>query len=118
MCIKILLDIPYLKMYSCGICCVQLSEVRREVELSRRRSIRLKAQVDKLQEKRDGPGWSQHRERVNVTHSVTAVHSVLLENSARLSLFLYVFISVTGHRGGSVRSAAPVPADRARVQPT
>ncbi|GAA6232697.1 bicaudal D-related protein 2-like [Lates japonicus] len=41
-----------------------LNEVRREVELSRRRSIKLKAQVDKLQESRDGPGWSQHRERV------------------------------------------------------
>ncbi|XP_069575794.1 bicaudal-D-related protein 2-like isoform X1 [Brachyistius frenatus] len=41
-----------------------IKEVRREVELSRRRSIRLKAQVDELQESRDGPGWSQHRERV------------------------------------------------------
>ncbi|XP_022075531.2 bicaudal-D-related protein 2-like [Acanthochromis polyacanthus] len=41
-----------------------LKEVRREVELSRRRSIKLKAQVDKLQEKREGSGWSQHRERV------------------------------------------------------
>ncbi|XP_040906659.1 bicaudal-D-related protein 2-like [Toxotes jaculatrix] len=41
-----------------------LNEVRREVELSRRRSIKLKAQVDKLQESREGPGWSQHRERV------------------------------------------------------
>ncbi|XP_031713283.1 bicaudal-D-related protein 2-like [Anarrhichthys ocellatus] len=41
-----------------------LKEVRREVELSRKRSIKLKAQVDKLQENRDGPAWSQHRERV------------------------------------------------------
>uniref|UniRef100_UPI003AB03C44 bicaudal-D-related protein 2-like n=1 Tax=Centroberyx gerrardi TaxID=166262 RepID=UPI003AB03C44 len=41
-----------------------LKEVRREVELSRRRSLKLKAQVDRLQESRDGPGWSQHRERV------------------------------------------------------
>ncbi|MEQ2243086.1 hypothetical protein ILYODFUR_003468, partial [Ilyodon furcidens] len=41
-----------------------LKEVRREVELSRRRSIKLKAQVDKLQGSTDGPGWSQHRERV------------------------------------------------------
>ncbi|KAM9333086.1 bicaudal-D-related protein 2-like [Pholidichthys leucotaenia] len=32
-----------------------LKEVRREVELSRRRSIKLKAQVDKLEESRDGP---------------------------------------------------------------
>ncbi|XP_023198128.1 uncharacterized protein LOC111610078 [Xiphophorus maculatus] len=38
-----------------------LKEVRREVELSRRRSIKLKAQVDKLQ---GSSGWSQHRERV------------------------------------------------------
>lgn len=41
-----------------------LKEVRREVELSRRRSIKLKAQVDKLQETSEGPGWSKHRERV------------------------------------------------------
>ncbi|KAK7925375.1 hypothetical protein WMY93_007685 [Mugilogobius chulae] len=41
-----------------------LKEVRREVELSRRRSIRLKAQVDKLQESHEGQGWSQDRERV------------------------------------------------------
>ncbi|XP_041864009.1 bicaudal-D-related protein 2-like [Melanotaenia boesemani] len=41
-----------------------LKEVRREVELSRRRSIKLKLQVDKLQENRDGPGWSHHREKV------------------------------------------------------
>ncbi|XP_068456622.1 bicaudal-D-related protein 2-like [Clinocottus analis] len=41
-----------------------LKEVRREVELSRRRSIKLKAQVDKLQESKDGPGWSKQRLRV------------------------------------------------------
>ncbi|XP_077403580.1 bicaudal-D-related protein 2-like [Vanacampus margaritifer] len=41
-----------------------LKEVRREVELSRRRSIKLKAQVDKLQESRQGARWSQDRERV------------------------------------------------------
>ncbi|KAM6911266.1 bicaudal-D-related protein 2-like [Lycodopsis pacificus] len=41
-----------------------LKEVRREVELSRKRSVKLKAQVDKLQENRDGPAWSQHRELV------------------------------------------------------
>lgn len=41
-----------------------LKEVRREVELSRRRSIRLKAQVDKLQESHEGQGWSQDRNRV------------------------------------------------------
>ncbi|XP_067464428.1 bicaudal-D-related protein 2-like [Thunnus thynnus] len=52
-----------------------LKEVRREVELSRRRSIKLKAQVDKLQESRDGPGWSQHRERV--TEEVLSVLRLL-----------------------------------------
>ncbi|CAJ1063768.1 bicaudal-D-related protein 2-like [Xyrichtys novacula] len=52
-----------------------LKEVRREVELSRRRSIKLKAQVDKLQEGRDGPGWSQHRERV--TEEVLSVLRLL-----------------------------------------
>ncbi|XP_022594620.1 uncharacterized protein LOC111217156 isoform X1 [Seriola dumerili] len=52
-----------------------LNEVRREVELSRKRSIRLKAQVDKLQESRDGPGWSQHRERV--TEEVLSVLRLL-----------------------------------------
>eukprot|EP00066_Takifugu_rubripes_P006344 XP_003971078.1 PREDICTED: bicaudal D-related protein 1-like [Takifugu rubripes] len=41
-----------------------LQEVRREVELSRKRSIKLKAQVDQLQKKQEGQGWSQHRERV------------------------------------------------------
>lgn len=51
---------------------LQLKEVRREVELSRRRSIKLKAQVDRLQESRDGPGWSQDKERVKVSHSTRA----------------------------------------------
>ncbi|MCJ8740784.1 hypothetical protein PDJAM_G00062900 [Pangasius djambal] len=42
-----------------------LKQMRREVELSRRRSIKLKAQVDKLQEQsHDGLVWSQHRERL------------------------------------------------------
>nr|XP_046265923.1 bicaudal-D-related protein 2-like [Scatophagus argus] len=52
-----------------------LKEVRREVELSRRRSIKLKAQVDKLQESREGLGWSQHRERV--TEEVLSVLRLL-----------------------------------------
>ncbi|TDH05028.1 hypothetical protein EPR50_G00138780 [Perca flavescens] len=52
-----------------------LKEVRREVELSRRRSIKLKAQVDKLQESREGPGWSQHRERV--TEEVLSILGLL-----------------------------------------
>lgn len=34
------------------------------MELSRKRSIKLKAQVDQLQKKQEGQGWSQHRERV------------------------------------------------------
>ncbi|XP_030638934.1 bicaudal-D-related protein 2-like [Chanos chanos] len=54
-----------------------LKQVRREVELSRRRSLRLKAQVEKLQEKNhDGPGWSQHRERV--TEEVQSILRLLL----------------------------------------
>uniref|UniRef100_A0A1A8IKQ7 Si:dkey-17e16.17 n=1 Tax=Nothobranchius kuhntae TaxID=321403 RepID=A0A1A8IKQ7_NOTKU len=52
-----------------------LKEVRREVELSRRRSIKLKAQVDKLQENRDGPGWSKHKE--SVTEEVLSVLGLL-----------------------------------------
>lgn len=44
---------------------LQLKQMRRDVELSRRRSIKLKAQVDKLQEQsQDGLVWSQHRQRV------------------------------------------------------
>ncbi|CAL8365331.1 unnamed protein product [Lota lota] len=53
-----------------------LKEVRREVALSRSRSIRLKAQVDKLQEDSDGPGWGQHRERV--TEEVLSILRLLL----------------------------------------
>ncbi|XP_033954567.1 bicaudal-D-related protein 2-like [Pseudochaenichthys georgianus] len=52
-----------------------LKEVRREVDLSRRRSIKLKAQVDKLQESREGPGWSQHREKV--TEEVQSILKLL-----------------------------------------
>ncbi|KAM3601367.1 uncharacterized protein V6R79_011574 [Siganus canaliculatus] len=66
-----------------------LKEVRREVELSRRRSIKLKAQVDKLQESREGLGWSQHRERVTeevlsvlrLLHPLTEPESSLSEPS-------------------------------------
>ncbi|KAM3869264.1 bicaudal-D-related protein 2-like [Diretmus argenteus] len=67
-----------------------LKEVRREVELSRRRSLKLKAQVDQLQS-RDGPGWSQHRERVTeevlsilrLLHPLTEPESGLAEPSAQ-----------------------------------
>lgn len=52
-----------------------LKEVRREVELSRKRSIRLKAQVDKLQESKDGHGWSHDRERV--TEEVLSIMRLL-----------------------------------------
>ncbi|XP_026859880.2 bicaudal-D-related protein 2-like [Electrophorus electricus] len=42
-----------------------LKQMRREVELSRRRSLKIKAQVDRLQEQsQDGLAWSQQRERV------------------------------------------------------
>lgn len=53
-------------------CRWQLQEVRREVELSRKRSIKLKAQVDQLQKKQEGQKWSQHRERVCVCVHHTA----------------------------------------------
>ncbi|KAM6986939.1 bicaudal-D-related protein 2-like [Aplochiton taeniatus] len=48
-----------------------LKEVRREVELSRRRSLRLKAQVDRLQENREGTGD-------RVTQEVLSVLRLLL----------------------------------------
>lgn len=38
--------------------------MRREVELSRKRSIRLKAQVDKLQKDQEDQGWSQRKDKV------------------------------------------------------
>lgn len=66
---------PLSRRRTLGHVSATLSEVRREVELSRRRSIKLKAQVDKLQESRDGPGWSQHRERV--TEEVLSVLRLL-----------------------------------------
>ncbi|XP_012708247.2 bicaudal-D-related protein 2-like [Fundulus heteroclitus] len=62
-----------------------LKEVRREVELSRRRSIKLKAQVDKLQGSNDGPGWSQHRERVTdeVLSVLRLLHPLLEPESSQ-----------------------------------
>ena len=62
-----------------------MKEVRREVELSRRRSLKLKAQVDKLQENREGPGWSQHRAKVTCTHISDTVK--LSEHSSRTRCF-------------------------------
>lgn len=83
------------------------------MELSRRRSVKLKAQVDKLQESREGQGWSQHRDRVQLTLS-TAPHS----HGALRGLHIFLlFVSITGHRGSSVYSEAAVPADGAGVQP-
>ncbi|XP_062868226.1 bicaudal-D-related protein 2-like [Trichomycterus rosablanca] len=42
-----------------------LKQMRKEVDLTRKRSLKLKAQVDKLQgQSQDGLVWSQHRERV------------------------------------------------------
>nr|XP_019952795.1 PREDICTED: uncharacterized protein LOC109635828 isoform X1 [Paralichthys olivaceus] len=55
---------PLSRRRTLGHVSATLNEVRREVELSRKRSIRLKAQVDKLQESRAGRGWSQDKERV------------------------------------------------------
>lgn len=90
---------------------MQLKEVRREVELSRKRSIRLKAQVDKLQESREGLGWSQHRERVKLQDAAHAC-SVLQDYDDLLQL-----ISVPGHGGSAVHFAAAEPPDRVRVRP-
>ncbi|KAG7321457.1 hypothetical protein KOW79_015872 [Hemibagrus wyckioides] len=54
-----------------------LKQMRREVELSRRRSIKLKAQVDKLQEQsQDGLVWSQDRERV--TEEIQSIVKLLM----------------------------------------
>ncbi|XP_028840771.1 bicaudal-D-related protein 2-like [Denticeps clupeoides] len=55
--------------------CNTLKEVRREVELSRRRSLKLKAQVERLQGQ-DGPGWSQHKEQV--TEEIRSILRLLL----------------------------------------
>ncbi|CAM4668820.1 unnamed protein product [Leuciscus chuanchicus] len=42
-----------------------LKQVKREVALSRQRSLRLKAQVDRLEQQNEsGPGWSENRQRV------------------------------------------------------
>ncbi|XP_051537680.1 bicaudal-D-related protein 2-like [Myxocyprinus asiaticus] len=54
-----------------------LKQVKREVELSRQRSLKLKAQVDRLQRQSEsGPGWSQNRERV--TEEVQSIVKLLL----------------------------------------
>ncbi|XP_061155945.1 bicaudal-D-related protein 2-like [Syngnathus typhle] len=59
-----------------------LKEVRREVELSRRRSMKLKAQVDKLQESRHGPKWSQDQERVTEeVLSILRLMQLMVEDS-------------------------------------
>ncbi|KAK2872755.1 hypothetical protein QQF64_017606 [Cirrhinus molitorella] len=56
---------------------VTLKHVKREVELSRQRSLRLKAQVDRLQQQNDsGPGWSENRQRV--AEEVQSVVKLLL----------------------------------------
>lgn len=50
------------------ILCLQLKQVKREVALSRQRSLKLKAQVDRLeQQKESGPGWSENRQRVSLS---------------------------------------------------
>lgn len=68
-----------------GVC--KLKEVRREVELSRRRSIKLKAQVDKLQESREGQGWSQHKDRVQFT--TTQYHGIHPQSSGGLKKIFF-----------------------------
>lgn len=91
---------------------MQLKEVRREVELSRRRSIKLKAQVDKLQESHEGQGWSQHRERV------WQLDKVRFCTALPEYYTFFPFASTPGHRGSSVHSATAEPPHRARVRPT
>ncbi|XP_027013363.2 bicaudal-D-related protein 2-like isoform X2 [Tachysurus fulvidraco] len=55
----------------------QLKQMRRDVELSRRRSIRLKAQVDKLQEQsQEGLVWNQDREQV--TEEIQSIVKLLM----------------------------------------
>ncbi|KAL7853939.1 hypothetical protein AOLI_G00207830 [Acnodon oligacanthus] len=54
-----------------------LKQVYREVELSRRRSLRLKAQVDKLQEQsKDGLAWNQQKNRV--TEEIQSIVKLLM----------------------------------------
>ncbi|KAA0720132.1 BICD family-like cargo adapter 1 [Triplophysa tibetana] len=54
-----------------------LKHVKKEVELSRRRSLKLKAQVDKLQQQNEsGPGWSLNKQRV--TEEIESVVKLLL----------------------------------------
>lgn len=101
-------------MFPCDIFLLsQLKEVRREVELSRRRSIKLKAQVDKLQENRDGLGWSQHRERVKAPHSSRTKHTC---RNMKADCNVLLSTSFTGHRRSFVCSAAAAPTNRVRVQ--
>lgn len=92
---------------------LQLKEVRREVELSRRRSIKLKAQVDKLQESREGQGWSQHRERVK--RSLSARRHSLAGWLAVCFFFDPCAPSVPGDGGSPVHSAAAEPSDGSRL---
>ncbi|XP_076129654.1 bicaudal-D-related protein 2-like [Alosa pseudoharengus] len=54
--------------------CNTLKEVRREVALSRRRSLKLKAQVDKLQNQND-PNWTQQKQQV--TEEVESILNLL-----------------------------------------
>lgn len=55
----------YKYINKCIFVCLQLKQMRKEVDLTRKRSLKLKAQVDKLQgQSHDGLVWSQHRERV------------------------------------------------------
>lgn len=85
------------------------------MELSRRRSIKLKAQVDKLQENREGEGWSQHKDRVQFT--TTQYYGIHPQSSGGLKKNSFPLIFIPGHRGSFVYSEAAAPADRARVQP-
>ncbi|XP_060941270.1 bicaudal-D-related protein 2-like [Limanda limanda] len=75
---------PLSRRRTLGHVSATLTEVRREVELSRRRSIKLKAQVDKLHENRSGRGWSQGRERVTeeILSAVRLLNSLTEQKSS------------------------------------
>ncbi|CAB1439505.1 unnamed protein product [Pleuronectes platessa] len=75
---------PLSRRRTLGHVSATLNEVRREVELSRRRSIKLKAQVDKLHENRSGRGWSQGRERVTeeILSAVRLLNSLTEQKSS------------------------------------
>lgn len=100
----------------------QLKHVKREVELSRQRSLRLKAQVDRLQQQNDsGPGWSENRQRVSLSLVMPQLKMFFLDcdliyaTRACLNCIFNVFVLFLGGRGSWVCCKAAAPSDRLRV---